>query len=521
MDEDPFITGTIGPTPRIGWLGAIADALRAATLRAQSGGDGRPFASKAGATLVDMALSGPAKVAEDLSYGRAPFKYNPSSSFPALTASPSTGATALDAVGVAPMGTAAKGASALAAALKTGAVGAKEAGYLIPIIAGRNKMPSAARDIESRALSAAQMHKAGADDSTIWRALHVDETPRTAASSVGDLEGRFRHEIPVSEELFSPYGTMARQDKIDALIDWADKTDDPRVREQVLKVVDRWALDPLPPGTKGRAPTMRWHSDPALQAMDRETAARRLDAAPGGLKTLGAMQDLESNAVPLRGTLKAGTDLDLDTLHQQYPELARLGYKAFPDLKLPGLGDYGSYDLPSNTVVLNPAAMLGASKGGFNPYGVVVHETGHGIQQHFGSPGGANLPPAMIGSQQQQAHDIAKELRGYNDPEIQKIGVALGRSASLSPMERYRLVYGEADARNMAKRALLTDYQRAVNSPRDTMDVNPEHLIDWETIDSVRQLVEPGGKWYHLPPADQASALVKSLRNARVLPRGP
>ena len=225
--------------------------------------------------------------------------------------------------------------------------------------------------------------------------------------------------------------------------------------------------------------------------------------------------------IPLRGTLKAGTDLDLDTLHQQYPELARIGYKAFPDLKTTKLGEYGQFLREENEAIIHPATMFGTPKGGYNPQGTIIHETGHPIQELFGAPGGADFPEALSSKQQQQAHDIAKALRGYADPEIKKIGVALGHSAGMSPMERYQRVYGEADARNMAKRALLTDYQRAVSSPRDTMDVNPEHLIDWETIDSVRQLVEPGGKWYHLPPADQANALVKSLRNSRVLPRTP
>tara|TARA_R110000868_G_scaffold5782_1_gene33930 strand:+ start:10281 stop:12101 length:1821 start_codon:yes stop_codon:yes gene_type:complete len=392
------------------------------------------------------------------------------------------------------------------------------AGLMIPIIAGRNKVPKIAADLEKRALSAEQMTRQGADEDAIWRSLQVSEIPRTDSSVRTAATGKFGHEVstPHGEDLISPYASMDERDKIDMLMAYAPKGGGSNIDD----LLARWALEPNGPNApKPSTPYRRWHLDPGNDEILRSRSRQEMDVRRPEI--VAALRDMQSNTVPLPVRSTVGSEMNLGPdFAQQYPELASMKFEAYQDLgKDPG--NYGGYQPATQTsggaVRLHPASIYGSADEGMDPTSVAIHELGHGVQQLFDAPRGWSTQAAVPAAQRAQMREVAKMLRTSGNPVEQRIGLSIANNVDETPLMQYRNIHGEADARNMALRELLTPAQRASQSPRRTSPVAPDRLIDRETLNALEHATNPGSKWGQQGTDVQARALMEALRRQGVV----
>lgn len=393
----------------------------------------------------------------------------------------------------------------------------KKAGLLIPIIAGRNKVPKIDADLQKRALSAAQMLRAGKDEQAIWESLQVSPVARLDPSLRSPGFGAFAHEVSVTpgSELFSPYAAASELDKIDILAKSAAGGGGAAAQ----KVIDRLALVPSKHDIE-RAASRRWHPDPDIAEQQRRRARDLADAAPGGNRVVEQVYNLRANTAPLPVKGTVGSELDFENLAAQYPDLADIGFEAFQDHS-ESLLQKGLYSRKKKQATLLPGTLIGGADEGFDAAGVATHEVGHGVQQLFDAPGGSAKREAYTSEAAKQVELIARELRKSKNPVEVRLGESIARYASDGPYDRYFKGYGEVDARNMASRELLTSGQRAKQSPAMTRSVPLDQMNHWETDAVLRQLIDPTKPWASMGPENQVEVLLRSLRKEGIIGNKP
>lgn len=413
----------IKATPRIEWLGAIVDALRATRekIRPEDPKPGekwysRGFAPAAGRFLTDMVL--PEEGLEELndwSHGDLPMHIPEMSNIPQFKSNRSVGKTA-EAIGMAPFGALAKipakaavGATALATGLRLGKdmkVPKGQLNMLVPVIGDESI------GVLNRAHEAENMLSGGADAKAIWKqtGMHPIQRapddpalpPRTA------LESKFAQEVtnPKDKPLINPDILMSEKDTTDFL-----------------------------------------HANLRPEQLQHETAdeiVKRLRA--------------DKPQIIRPGTYEYENVLINHPLLDSRPDIRRRLLEVFEREKGGSLGSsFGDYDAIYKLAAVAPK--LKGQRPGTSKYeDTILHELTHYLQREGGAPTGGGSGGLRIPSDIDEDH---LEFALYNlPPDLRKFGARMDKNIGMSlppgrpEFQRYKNIYGEQDARASAIREM-------------------------------------------------------------------
>jgi hypothetical protein len=343
------MAGSISPTPANPYVKGIADVLRKAKKLNVDTPSFTPFGI--GEKVIDFMLpeSGINEI-EDWAYGNYPVQVPEMTNVPQFKRNKegSRAGAVLDAAGLLPVGT----------ALKGGGAAASQAGLLIPVLRGRRAAKSAGlqSDLERAVLAAEDLKSKGATRRDIWNDVKLAEVDRLDQNPRGPFEAKWLHEMSrePGAPLFSPYASMATNDKIDWL-------------------------------TKNYPQLLKSNAGEEAESMVENTLLNQM-LIPGEYKLDEALDHPAFEQYPLlaEGKLRFMTDvLDKD------PRIAMR----------PGGSFYRDLDL----VDVNQGTGLQGPYSEFNPTQVIQHELQHAVQAKMGMPRGGNVPEMTTTPEQDTA----------------------------------------------------------------------------------------------------------------------
>lgn len=391
------------------WMLKLAEALRGAAERAA------PALDIPGLPLFGETYRSLARGVENWAYGDSPIDTRANT--------PLVNDRTADMAGALPVGT---------------ALNASKASLLIPIIRGRNADKLAEANLLKRAELADQIKAQGATRGDIWHDAQVSEVIRPTNRGRAFDNGKWLHELETPKDLFSPYASMAENDKIDLL-----------ARPENIMF------------------------------------AERLRKAPAGWPEARMYQNVFDNVAPVPGTgYKVGDVVDWPELGAQYPEILDTNLDVMPKGGKPMKGgSRGSYYPSENRIVINPRTLVENPDSIGSPRGNLLHEVTHGIQEKFGMPGGGS-EGFWDPQRQMYMMDVVNELRALQQTGARKdyedAGILIRQlypQANRGSFAQYENLMGEAQARAASTRDLRSPSVRKVEEPLEAYDAS-RGLVD-------------------------------------------
>jgi len=392
------------------WMLKLAEVLRGAAERAA------PALDLPGLPLFGETYRSLARGVENWAYGDSPIDTRANT--------PLVNERTADMAGALPIGAAGNAAAAAKASL------------LIPIIRGRNADKLAEANLIKRAELADALKAQGATPGDIWHDAQVSEVLRPTNRGRKADEGKWLHEIAAPKDLFSPYASMADNDKFDLL---------------------------------GRPENMLF--------------AEKLRKSSPSSPEAREYSNVFANDSLIAGEGPARDALDWPELDAQYPSILDMKMEFHPKSVAMNSHTRGEYDPRANKATVFPASMTENPGDTGAPRRVLMHEMQHGVQQNFGLPTGG-APGAWDSQRQAYMMDLVNELRRlqksgdaktFNDAEI--LIQQIYPQANRTEYEQYKNLMGEAQARAVSSRDLLTSREKAASHPLEVYN-NTRGLVD-------------------------------------------
>lgn len=302
--------------------------------------------------------------------------------------------------------------------------------------------------------------------SDLWHDYQMTEVPRGAyAKQRPDESGRFMYEIPDQDATLNPDVLMSRSNKLRQFLgdnkDWQVAVGSGKTAKTYGKKGE---------GVENRAKLM--------EAVNRDMLK------PGDYKLSDVLRHPE--------------------LYDTVPGLGNTPLRVDPKLSA-GSGSM-STDKDYNNMItsaINPGK-------GASPKDILLHEAQHVIQNDYGMPRGANV----VGSTLSDKDKMAAAVLALKSPQGGSIRKDAGFLAGAQPLEAYKNVLGEQQARATSDRARLRKSSLATTSPLLSYD-DVGQGMSYGTLDAIRQKARSINQSGEAPSPEDIDKLVRMLRQTQ------